>query len=113
MNVNNVPAMVGFDDIDYSNAFSWNGIVFVKVHPAIPVSMGNVSKSADEFNAVAVGLGGEDYRYFFNGDDLVVPAYNLQFNPFVKNGVQPQKNDDNREDYGYGYKNRYGSYRGY
>lgn len=32
MNVNNVPAMVGFDDIDYSNAFSWNGIVFVKVH---------------------------------------------------------------------------------
>ena len=56
--------------------------------------------------------GGEDYRYFFNGDDLVVPAYNLQFNPFVKNGVQPQKKEDDRDGYSYGDRT-FGRYRGY
>lgn len=103
MNINNIPVMKQFKEIALSDAFSWNGAVFIKINPSQPhYERTTVPKSYEPFNAIAVGVNDDDYRYKFDDDDLVVPAYNLQFKPLIKGSQNYDCDDDNRGGYSYG-----------
>lgn len=106
MNINNIPVMKQFKEIALSDAFSWNGTVFIKINPSQPYyERTKVPASYEPFNAIAVGVNDDDYRYKFDEDDLVVPCYKLQFTPLIKGSQNYDSDDDNRGySYGSGYR---------